>query len=602
MKINIILFKTTKSNLTGDFENAFQLYKNLQKQGHNTKIFTANTKRTIHEIGLYTNTEWSSLKIIKIVKDFIGKINSFESDVDITHIFYPSVSLCFLNCFINKKNSIVITHIANPLCDERWYRLLKLNFKRYLPRLLAYNTILFKISKGKSDFFVVSSEYQKKQLIKLGVCEEKLKVIYNFVNFDNLNKNQENKYLHQKPIVCYIGHFSPPKGVGYLVQAFKIVKNSYPTASLILAWSGNGDKDKILNLIKKENIAGVIFLEKVRVGELIRSSDVLVLPYVFNFGTHVFPSILLEALFVGARIVTTDIAIIRELLHDGKSVYLAKPKDGQDLARKIIKILKISKDHFAKEQSRVIFKFKSEDIIMEYKKLYGQLSKNDDSKARWYAKKDIVENYEKKRFGGKSGEYINNKEMDFFVRFIEKNIKGKILDMPVGTGRLSKILKAKNKNIIGADFSKTMLQYAQRVFSAPLYQCDARQTNFKNNEFEAVVSMRFFQHFQDIEIFIKEIKRITKNNGYILFDIFGWSPRAFFWVKRNKIYSHSIKEIECLGKKYHFKMVGRNSKFLLPPLILRWMPLNVIRVLSKIEKFFPDRLKVRHFFIFKNLK
>jgi len=215
------------------------------------------------------------------------------------------------------------------------------------------------------------------------------------------------------------------------------------------------------------------------------------------------------------------------------------------------------------------------------------------NKEEFYSQQEIVSKYEKRRFGGKSGNYINKREVSFYLKCLE-GFKGKILDMPIGTGRIARNLK----NITGADSSINMLRKCEHL-KIPLYQCDAGKTKFKDDEFDCVISSRFFHHFKDIDKFIIEMKRIVKPNGYILFDTFNWSPRMYC---KNKVYRHDITNIKMLAFKYNLDILKIESMFLLPPLILKNLPFKIVKMLENLEEDIKDKNKIRHFFMTRNVK
>jgi len=112
--------------------------------------------------------------------------------------------------------------------------------------------------------------------------------------------------------------------------------------------------------------------------------------------------------------------------------------------------------------------------------------------------------------------------------------KSKILDLPCGTGRLTKMLIHAGFNITAADRSLEMVKQTKgnldKYQSEPgaekshvrLFQEDIIQgTRFCNNEFDAVICHRLFHHLVDSDIrkvAIKELRRIT--SGPVIFSFF----------------------------------------------------------------------------------
>jgi len=86
---------------------------------------------------------------------------------------------------------------------------------------------------------------------------------------------------------------------------------------------------------------------------------------------------------------------------------------------------------------------------------------------------------------------------------------GHILDLPCGSGRLTKMLLEAGYKVTAADISPVMLRLAEK--NCLKYQADSnislrksqfklvdiRDTGFRDNEFDGVVCYRLFHHFQD---------------------------------------------------------------------------------------------------------
>ena len=72
-------------------------------------------------------------------------------------------------------------------------------------------------------------------------------------------------------------------------------------------------------------------------------------------------------------------------------------------------------------------------------------------KKKFYSLKTTVDKYDKRRFGGKAGKYVNDRELNIVLNLLPE--KCKILDFPVGTGRLSLFLKEKGYDCHGIDFT-----------------------------------------------------------------------------------------------------------------------------------------------------
>lgn len=104
-------------------------------------------------------------------------------------------------------------------------------------------------------------------------------------------------------------------------------------------------------------------------------------------------------------------------------------------------------------------------------------------------------------------------------KLIDFSLKNKkILDAGCGDGTDLAYLNKKGGNVYGIDISKEILKIAQeKCPTAILKKCDFSKMPFKNNFFDFVYSKYAFQHEYKIEPIIKEINRILRKDGIIIF-------------------------------------------------------------------------------------
>jgi ubiquinone/menaquinone biosynthesis C-methylase UbiE len=227
-------------------------------------------------------------------------------------------------------------------------------------------------------------------------------------------------------------------------------------------------------------------------------------------------------------------------------------------------------------------------------------------KRQIYSQKQVVKKYDHWRFGGKSGDFVNFKELSITKELLERN-NGRILDIPCGTGRLAKFLLQRNPqlNITGADYSYEMLNLARNAEYKNLVQVDAFQLLFREGFFDCIISLRFIFHYKDISPFFREAARTLKKGGVLIFDTYKWSPYQilgiFFKRYRGRIFIHSKKNIEKILDQFNLKVITIKHCFLFSPLIYRFLPFPVVAILNKIEKVFPKNLLVKSIYKVKKI-
>ena len=137
---------------------------------------------------------------------------------------------------------------------------------------------------------------------------------------------------------------------------------------------------------------------------------------------------------------------------------------------------------------------------------------------------------------GYVGHFITS---ELLIKYID-NSKAKILDAGCGTGLVGEVLhERKFKNIVGIDFSQTMLDQAlkKNVYQSLALSDLTEKLAFKDNTFDAIVSAGTFTCGHVGPEAFSELIRVTKTGGYISFTV-----RDQEW---NRLpYEKTIRELE----------------------------------------------------------
>ena len=135
-----------------------------------------------------------------------------------------------------------------------------------------------------------------------------------------------------------------------------------------------------------------------------------------------------------------------------------------------------------------------------------------------YRNKTIADSYDSVRFSSVKGRFTDIREKFLIMRAIDfANIKGPVLDIPCGTGRIMQLLLERGYHVTGADISDAMMrharertkQYASRV---QFKKGNIEDLEFDDNSFEAIIAIRFLHHVParlHTEI-LKEVHRVTR--------------------------------------------------------------------------------------------
>lgn len=225
-------------------------------------------------------------------------------------------------------------------------------------------------------------------------------------------------------------------------------------------------------------------------------------------------------------------------------------------------------------------------------------------KREYYSRKDIARTYDSIRFGGRSGKYVDKREIEIVKRLIG-DIEGKILDVATGTGRFAISVDNEKRMVVASDFSLEMLRQAKK--KKPLYyiRADAFNLPFPDNCFNVSMSLRFLLHYEDFESILSELVRVTCPGGYIIFDTYAWSPQTspiFSKTFDGKVYIHEDRDIIEFAKKNNIIFEKKEKAFLFSPTIYRFIPYPGIIFLHWLESRISDGYRVRTFWKFKKLE
>jgi ubiquinone/menaquinone biosynthesis C-methylase UbiE len=152
---------------------------------------------------------------------------------------------------------------------------------------------------------------------------------------------------------------------------------------------------------------------------------------------------------------------------------------------------------------------------------------------------DIAANYERDRIG----EAIWAREQEWVSRWIDTlPAGGRILDLPVGTGRFTDMLLAQRLYVHASDISDDMLKIAAQRGSSDkgrfsLSRDDVETLPFAENHFDNVISWRLFHLLPPLVArrALGELARVCR--GQLVVQFFGveqcpwWREQVRFWKK-----------------------------------------------------------------------
>ena len=217
-------------------------------------------------------------------------------------------------------------------------------------------------------------------------------------------------------------------------------------------------------------------------------------------------------------------------------------------------------------------------------------------KRSFYRQADVVEAYERQRFGGASGERVNQREIDLTLDMLPAT--GRVLDLACGTGRTAEAIIGRGQAAFGLDYSPAMVERAKGA-GVPAAVGDAFSTPFADGTFDAVVSLRFAFHYRELAPLLHELRRIVRSGGTVVFDTYSWSPRAALPLGRGawggRVQLHSRGEVAREAARAGLTIIRMEPCFLFSPYLYRLAPLPIERMFERLERHVPSSCLCRVF-------
>jgi len=196
----------------------------------------------------------------------------------------------------------------------------------------------------RGDYFITTSDFFKKKLLKLGCPKEKLSVIGLGVDLEKFEaKNTFD--LHSPIKVLSIGRLVEKKGFEYGIKAVhNLISNGHQIEYTII---GNGKlKEELEELISLFGLSKNVFLlgEKSHeeIQKIIKEHDIYLQPSITakDGDEESIPVTIKEAIATGLPVISTMHSGIPELIKNGTNGFLAKERNAKEISRHLEKLIK----------------------------------------------------------------------------------------------------------------------------------------------------------------------------------------------------------------------------------------------------------------------
>tara|TARA_B100000795_G_scaffold194755_2_gene149007 strand:- start:469 stop:1536 length:1068 start_codon:yes stop_codon:yes gene_type:complete len=351
----MILFFFSDFKVGGSQKIAIDIVNKISKSNKNTTILTLSSTGGLKSL-IKKDVIIYNLKSERLSKSFFLCLNFFKKK-NFLKVFcvHPHLAiLCYvLNFFLHKKLNIFAretnTSTFNKYRKKNLRNLFEILIKKFFYKKLSG---VFFSSKN------LASEYNCKKFI-----------IPNFADMEKVNilkkkKISENILRNNNKFILGIGRLIEQKRFSDLIRSFNIISKKIPHNLLII---GEGpEKKKLDNLIKYFKLDGRVKIIPFTNNPYmyLNKCDVFVLTSAWEG----MPNILIQALFCGSKIVSTDCKHgPREILSNGKYGDLIQVGDYQKIALSIMKNVK--KRGKTAIHINHLRKYSSEYLIPKYAKV-----------------------------------------------------------------------------------------------------------------------------------------------------------------------------------------------------------------------------------------
>jgi glycosyltransferase involved in cell wall biosynthesis len=372
--------------LSGQIEALVGLAAELGRRGHRVRVVSAFPEAELlggDRLRLADGDRGALLPKVARIRRILGRLAEAAQDADLLHVNLPTPAFSLLADYLRARIDCPLVvgyeaHLAPTAELLRRRRLLGAP-AFYLPRLLINNRLVARMTVHRADRYVVSSWLQADELVATGTPAERIEVVPNAIDLAKLRRRPRSEArralgLPDGRLVVYVGHYHHIKGADVLAEAFGRVAQAVKDARLVLAWSGLGASAPVERALARGGAADrVVRLGRVDVGLLLSAADVVALPYRMTIGQAAFPGLVLEAMAVGAPLVTTDLPLLAEMVADGRTALLCRPDDPAALAERIVRLLddrRLAASMGAAQAAAMAQRFAPARIAAEHERIY----------------------------------------------------------------------------------------------------------------------------------------------------------------------------------------------------------------------------------------
>lgn len=382
----------------------FGLIKVLKRKGHDVAVFSMkgdsnlSSKYEKYFIEAVDLNKFSFKDVFKFFYNYDARrklkkiIQDEKSDIahlhNIAHQFSPAI------ISVLKKNNILVVqtlhdyklicpnamlYSKNRICEKcrgkKYYNCLKNRClknswaKSLLAMLEAYLYNRFLKIYDQVDMFIAPSRFMKDKCVQFGIPEEKIKVIYNFLDFKeyaDLKAGETDNYI------LFYGRLSEEKGITTVLEALKKTKSdiNFKIVGAGPDYKKLSERIISLDLSSRVELLGPKYGDELK--EIIKKAKAVVLP---SLWPENMPYCLLESMASGKAVIVAKSGGMPELIKDRENGFLFEPGNSDKLASIIDNLAYLDLNEIGRKAVKSIAHLNANCHYKQVIKLFVNLSK-----------------------------------------------------------------------------------------------------------------------------------------------------------------------------------------------------------------------------------
>ncbi len=195
------------------------------------------------------------------------------------------------------------------------------------------------LARRRIDRVLAISGATKRELVEdFGFRSDQVQVVFSGIELGTPARPRSGPRA-ESPVIGFVGELIPEKGAQHLVRAFPAILAACGGARLRLV--GDGTFRPALEAL----VASLGVQERVEFAGWLPSgpramAEMDVFVFASEPGYDGLPRVLLESWSVGTPFVTTDVAVVPEIVHDGVDGLVVPPRDPSAMAAAVVRLLR----------------------------------------------------------------------------------------------------------------------------------------------------------------------------------------------------------------------------------------------------------------------